>query len=232
MRGRAGRGRGRPGRRRGAEAELGEQHAPTRTGIVEGGPDDPRRRLHEHAALDAADSDRPVVAGTSKPTSGSGRTAMAQTPIGCQTVFISRKAAIHRVARRRGRRASRSGLRTPSSDGGGRRLMSSAASSSVVEAHGVGDAPRVDRVDVLVARRGPARARALRPVRTLTTPPGTSEVASTSLRVTAGSGRVSDVSRTDRVAAHERRREPATRAPAATTSRARRRRRRRSARGS
>ena len=34
------------------------------------------------------------------------------------------------------------------------------------------------------------------PVRTLTTPPGTSDVARTSLRVTAGSGRVSEVSRT------------------------------------
>ncbi len=37
---------------------------------------------------------------------------------------------------------------------------------------------------------------ALNPVSTLTTPPGTSDVASTSLSVTAGSGRVSDVMRT------------------------------------
>ena len=49
----------------------------------------------------------------------------------------------------------------------------------------------------------------LRPVRTLTTPPGTSDVASTSLSVTAGSGRVSDVEQHDRVAGDERRREPA-----------------------
>ena len=96
----------------------------------------------------------------------------------------------------------------------------------------VGDAPRVERVDVDVRRRGPARAPPCSPVRTLTTPPGTSDVARTSVSVTAGSGRRLGGDQHDGVAGDERRREPATRARAATTSRARPRRRRRSARGS
>ena len=47
----------------------------------------------------------------------------------------------------------------------------------------------------------------------LTTPPGTSDVARTSLSVTAGSGRVSEVRTHDRVPRDERRREPADTSP-------------------
>ncbi len=73
--------------------------------------------------------------------------------------------------------------------------MSSAASCSVSRRIASGT-PHVSSASTSTwaARTGTSSARC--PVRTLMTPPGTSDVASTSVRVTAGSGRVSDASRT------------------------------------
>ena len=81
-------------------------------------------------------------------------------------------------------------------------------------------------------RPGPGTSSRLHPVRTLTTPPGTSEVASTSLRVTAGSGRVSEVMSDHGVPRHERRREPGDQPQQRRRLRRDDARRRRSARGS
>ena len=83
-------------------------------------------------------------------------------------------------------------------------------------------------------RARPARcpSSAASPVSRLTTPPGTSLVASTSPRVTAGSGRSFDVDDDGGVAGGEHRRQHADQARAATTAAAPGRRRRRSARAS
>ena len=108
--------------------------------------------------------------------------------MGCQTVLISRNAVI----------GSRPGSAVQSgTEAGARRTrlrFSAAACSSetVSVAVGVaGEAGQVDRVDVHVAASQGAVV-AGSPVRMLTTPPGTSLVARTSAKVTAGSGREYD----------------------------------------
>ena len=72
------------------------------------------------------------------------------------------------------------------------RLSAAATSSSVASSSEPASAAQVDRVDVHVRGQPRARRSRVEPVRMLTTPPGTSEVASTSLNVTAGSGRAYD----------------------------------------
>ena len=124
-----------------------------------------------------------------------------QEPIGCQTVFISRNSPINS-----GDCAPRSSSQSNASSRRGgrtRRFTFSTAGSSTAARMRRGDAPGVQRVDVHVRRQPAAPARARRPVIRLITPPGTSDVASTSASVTAGSGRVS---------------EPAPRGVAATTT--------------
>ena len=99
---RAGRRGGGPRRDGGPEPQLREQdEADAR--IVERRPDDPRRGLDEDPSLDDPLAAQ-VVAGAAIADLGVRTDGhRAQTPIGCQTVFISRKAAIHS-----GRSAARS----------------------------------------------------------------------------------------------------------------------------
>ena len=113
--------------------------------------------------------------------------ASDHTPVGCQTVFTSVKARIRLGSGASPSRARCRGRRT--------RFTFSAASSSRSRPVGVADAGEVDGVHVEV---GGQRRRQLPtwPVSRLTTPPGRSEVASTSPRVTAGSGRLSDATTT------------------------------------
>src|SRR6476661_2486862 len=144
--------------------------------------------VHEDPSLDRA-----VVGVTGSVAAPTVRTAARahshpHPPIGCQTVFISRKAAIHSG---RSVAASSSQSKRPSSTVVGRRdrrLMSSAASVST-SVRISSATPQVSRASTSswAARTGTSSF--LSPVKTLTTPPGTSDVASTSVRVTAGSGR-------------------------------------------
>ena len=202
-----GRGRGRPGRGRpdrGAapgtapRSRPGRGASPTRPAATPARRPDARRGRSTR-----------VVAGASVADLGSGRTAIAQTPIGCQTVFISRKAAIHSgrsVARSssQSKRASATvvGRREQALDVvGGERARSRSAWRP--------GRPRCRGHRRPRGRRGPGRAPACSPVRTLTTPPGTSDVARTSLSVTAGQRPRLRRHQHDRVARDERRREPA-----------------------
>ena len=226
----AGRRGRRPGRRRRPEPQLREERR-GRGRIVERRPD--RRaawRGRRRAARPAPSSDARRSARRSRVPPPSHR--HRQPPIGCQTVFISRKAAIHSG---RSAAASSSQSKRASATVVGRREQALDVLGG--EQSRPRSACRRGRPTCRARRRrrgrpGPARARSRCPVRTLTTPPGTSDVARTSVSVTAGQRPALAGDQHDRVAGHERRREPADETRAATTSRARRRRPRRSARGS
>ena len=105
----------------------------------------------------------------------------AHTPIGCQTVFVSRKPNIR--SRPGSAAQSAAGRRTT-------RLRFSAAATARSSASAPGAPARsIAFTSMCEASHGPTSA--TRPVSTFTTPPGTSEVASTSARVTAASGYLS-----------------------------------------
>ena len=171
-----------------------------------------RRRSPEGAPVLAT---RRPTCGHPGPPNGEGQLTVVsgcQTPTGCQTVLVSRNAG-HPLE---------VGLGAPVGLGAGRaehplevlggRLL------EVGQLGVAGDAGEVDRVDVHV-RGQPGAISASRPVRMLTTPPGTSEVASTSARVTAGSGRSLDEHDDRGVARDDHRRDdrtrPSRRTPAA-----------------
>src|SRR5690348_4103118 len=120
-----------------------------------------------------------------------GASIRAQTPIGCQTVFISSQDAIH--SGRSAARSSSQSKRASVTPAGRReiRLMSSAASRSVSGRISSGT-PQTSRESTSTWDASTGMSSYLKPVRRLTTPPGTSDVARTSVSVTAGSGRVSD----------------------------------------
>src|SRR5439155_10956431 len=111
------------------------------------------------------------------------------TPLGCQTVFVSRKATMR----------SRPGSAVQSSGvAGGRRtrlrFSAAAASRDVASAGSTTPVRSIALTSMWLASHGAVSAG--RPVSTFTTPPGTSDVASTSASVIAGSGRSSLVSTT------------------------------------
>ena len=120
----------RPGRRRRPEPELREERG-RRGRVVERRPDRPRRGMDEDAPLDGAPwRARSPSSATARPAPPPGADGHRQPPIGCQTVFISRKAAIHSG---RSAAASSSQSKRASATVVGRRrrrLMSSAASVS------------------------------------------------------------------------------------------------------
>ena len=128
---------------------------------------------------------RPPARGDRGRPRGRGGQAAARggyCPIGCQTVLSSRNAVISASDWLVGRAAH------DALDVVGREPL---------ELRGVAvRAGDVDRVDVHVARPAPGRARRGSPVRMLTTPAGTSEVATTSASSTAASGCVSEATAT------------------------------------
>src|SRR4051794_29777605 len=118
-------------------------------------------------------------------------------PLGCHTVLVSVNARI-RAGPLGG--AVQSGSTAGSVDGAppaGRSTRVSvgdAAASSAPHSTAVAPARSIARTASCEASHGATSA--VEPVSTLTTPPGTSDVASTSLSVTAGSGRSCDASTT------------------------------------
>src|SRR5262245_35781667 len=178
----------RPGRIAIAQDHLCEESA-LELLVVERRPHAPRRGLQPDPARD-----RPpvVLARWRAPLQRPDRhAAFPQTPMGCQTVFISRNAAIHS-----GRSAARSSSQSnfASTLPAGRRerrfKLSAATSSTSVRSSSGTPQTSIASTSTWPARTGTSSL--FRPVRTLTTPPGTSLVARTSVSVTAGSGRVSD----------------------------------------
>ena len=148
--------------------------------IVQGRPHDARRRVDEDPPLDRTrvEPSRREEVCLFVPTA-------TLHPDRMPDRLHLQEAAIPRVARRRGRPASPSEPRT--------RSRAARQALDVSEARlGVGP-ERVGRptyrpVDVLVSGED-GMSSGFRPVSTLATPPGTSDVARTSVRVTAGNGR-------------------------------------------
>ena len=127
-------------------------------GVVQGGPHDPGRGLDEDPSLDEAVR-AAVVTGSPVPNLRIRSEGHRPRPRSGARPSSSRgRRRSTRGVRRRGRRASRSGPRSTVVGRRRMRLMSSAASELGVQAQLVGDAPRVERVDVDVRRRAPARA--------------------------------------------------------------------------
>src|SRR5579875_1402909 len=112
----------------------------------------------------------------------------AQNPLGCQTVLVSRNAR----TRVRSGTADQSGstASAPSPAGRTTRLTVSAAAASS-SPHGTSVAPARSRPLTSRCDASHGASSAVRPVTMLTTPPGTSDVASTSASETAGNGRCS-----------------------------------------
>src|SRR6266480_1982811 len=98
-------------------------------------------------------------------------------PMGCQTVLISRKASI---------RSGPGGAVQSSSEVNTRFTLPAAIRASPVRSATSAPVRSIAFTSMCAASTGASSA--LRPVRTFTTPGGTSEVASTSASVTAGSG--------------------------------------------
>src|SRR5215470_7402903 len=101
----------------------------------------------------------------------------AQAPTGCQTVLISRKASI---------RAGDGGAAQSSPAANTRLTFPAARRSSSARPSAGAPVRSIAFTSMCAASTGASSAS--RPVRMFTTPPGTSEVASTSASVTAGSG--------------------------------------------
>src|SRR5438874_2178310 len=101
-------------------------------------------------------------------------------PIGCQTVLISRKASI---------RSGPGGAAQSSSEVNTRFTFPAAIRASPARSAVAAPVRSIAFTSMCAASTGASSA--VRPVRMFTTPDGTSEVASTSARVTAGSGTVS-----------------------------------------
>src|SRR5215467_288263 len=104
----------------------------------------------------------------------------SQIPTGCQTVFVSRNASIRRGS---------GGLAQSSSEQNTRFTLLAARRSRSARAPAGAPVRSIAFTSKWPASTGASSA--VRPVRMLTTPPGTSEVASTSDSVMAGNGRPS-----------------------------------------
>ena len=165
-------------------------------------------RMDEHPPLHEPVATVSWSPGRRRPTSGSRvATAIVSRRSGARPSSSRGRRRSIRAARRRRRRASRSGASATVVGRRERRLMSSAASSSTSVRRSSGT-PHVSSASTSPCAARTGTSSSLRPVSTLTTPPGTSDVASTSVSVTAGSGRRLGGDEHDRVAGHERRREP------------------------
>src|SRR6185437_6130659 len=108
-----------------------------------------------------------------------------QVPMGCQTVLVSRKASI----RARPGASAQSSATQPAPAANTRLTFPAASRSSSARSPGAAPVRSIAFTSMCAASTGASSAE--RPVSTLTTPPGTSEVASTSARLTAASGAVS-----------------------------------------
>src|SRR5690606_22494755 len=126
---------------------------------------------------------------TGRYPAGTRGAAGGQTPLGCQTVLISRKA----VMRVRPGSAVQS---TPMAGGRVTRLRVPAAASSRDAANAGSVTPVRSSPFTSACEASQGAVSATRPVSRFTTPPGRSDVASTSARVTAGSGSASAASTT------------------------------------
>ena len=181
-----GRSRGRPRRRPGGATARGRGGVEGR--VVERRPDPSRRGLHEDAPLD-------------RRRSACRFAATRHSAAACPTAISDPDRVPDRLHLEEGGdplgalggavvEPVEAALGDARRAGAARRLTSSAASSSTSVRRSSGT-PQSRARRRRRGRRGPARAPPCSPVRTLTTPPGTSDVASTSVSVTAGSGRVS-----------------------------------------
>src|SRR5690606_15400706 len=113
-----------------------------------------------------------------------------QTPFGCQTVLVSVNA---RMRCGRGASVQSGSASSPRRPGAGRRTrFTESAAAASTSPHVTPSAPTAPARSIALTSRCDASGGAsslVKPVRTLTTPPGTSDVASTSDSVTAGIGR-------------------------------------------